>query len=222
MRLLDVAKTLGTEGGGGARFPREADSRACAVLVTVEDVCPPHDPVEVVAGAGDGDTYEVEPFAITAELARRVSCSREDDESFLRGVLDAKTDAALGMVLSMRVSDLAAPPVTSVAVARTMVTGEYAGEVVLNVQPEDLPQLVKDKIVQVSKNGREHYTVWGDPVAISDGYAVSFWSGPIAVGLSSIEIEEGRDLTGNRIVLKGNRLAAIVTDPCALVALDLS
>lgn len=228
MRLLDVAKVI----NGDTHFPMEGDSRPCGVDITLDEACTEGEVTgeSVVTGSETpADTYTFRPFGIVAELARRVSCHREDDSDWLKKQTKDATEQAVGRALVVQpylgaevwVGAAGVTQAADVTAARTAWTNTHVGVPILHVAPENLPALVADDIVKVTDNGAATYTIWGDPVVVNAGYTgfPSFWTGAITIYLSSIQNtdELWRDLRGNRVTVRAHRVAAVDTPPCSIV-----
>lgn len=217
MRLLDVALVVPTDG----HFPRGGDPRHLNVDVSLMDVCDDESAQVVVSSVG-AETYLSDPFAIVVDLQRSVTCARPDDDSFLVDALKDATDRALGRALvaseALYLSSDAETAVDVVA-ARTAWFAGRVGSPILHVAPEDLPQLIKDDVVKVYEKGTEHYTVWGEPVVVNEGYVGvdPFWTGPITIHLSSARAEVLPNPRGNFVQLGGDRQAAFLLSPLDIV-----
>lgn len=226
MRLLDVATVVTTD----SHFPTEGDSRACAVDIVLQEVCVT-DPTGgiVVDATGDGDSYRFEPFGIIGTFTRRVACARDDDKSWFENAVKDATERALGRALVTKPYDeaevwlggAAVTETAGVAAARAAWRDHHVGPMILHVAPSDLPGLVDGDVVKVSDDGKKHFTVWGDPVVVNDGYEKfpAFWTGEITIHLSSVQSDAmvWREIRANRMSYQFNRVATIDTPPCAIV-----
>lgn len=220
MRLLDVALVVPTDG----HFPRGGDPRHLNVDVLLEDVCEDDSTTNVVVGSSVG-TFVSEPFAIVAELQRSVSCQRPDDSDFLDATLKDVTDRAVGKALASSEDLLGSASVESAAdvvAARTAWFASRVGVPILHVAPEDLPQMIKDDVVKVYEKGSEHYTVWGEPVVVNEGYVGvnPFWTGPIEIHLSSVRAEALVNPRGNFSQVLADRQAVILLSPEDIVSVS--
>lgn len=232
MRLLDVATVI----TGDQHFPVEIDWRECAVDVVLLEACPGGEPTgaPVISGSDTLEDLDVSrPFGILATLDRRVSCHREDDDKWLAQQLSDATEQAAGRALVVQpypeagvwIGSAAAGQAADVIAARTLWSQGHVGvpgEVpILHVAPEGLPALITADVVQVSTDGEKAYTVWGDPVVVNAGYSgfPAFWSGPLDIYLSTVRYEDElwRDVRGNLVSIRANRLMQINASPCGFV-----
>jgi hypothetical protein len=126
--------------------------------------------------------------------------------------------------------DLADANATAAAVSegRRRFFGKTFGiKPILHVNPTNAIALKKAGVVELDPVNGEDRTAWGDPVVMSNGYydipdltAVpsTFWTGPLDITLSEIKPEDVvRAARRNQVLFQASMLAAIDTDPCAMV-----
>lgn len=221
MRLLDVATVVTTDD----HFPSGGDPRDCNVKVTLDEIC--EDVTGIVVDSAEADVYRFQPFGITADLFRPVTCQRDDDLNYINKAMTDVTDRAVGLAL---VVPLPSNPTawighTEVAEAAGAIAGRslwlktHVGSPILHAAPSDLPGLADAGLVKVGDQGKEHYTVWGDPVVLNESYEgfPSFWTGALTIYLSTVRTEQLFNARGNYGNTLALRHATIDLGTCGIV-----
>jgi hypothetical protein len=232
MRLLEAANV--EESGGNWGLGWNEQDRHCGLHVYLGDVCVPEDTSTDVIGsaASESESYRVSPFSVSARLTRSWMCALPDDERWLGAAVLEATEMAVGRALVTEAVDgsvnwIGAPGVPAVggtpadvAVGRQrwFEANGGRGDPLLHVGIKNLPGLAKEFIVM--RDNGELVSIWGDPVVVSPGYGdlpLAFWTGPVEIRLSPVDVAEEFAARHNLGVVLGARFAAVNLSPCMMV-----
>ena len=187
------------------------------------------------------------PFGIVADFTRTVRAARDDDQQWLEQALrdGAEIPVSRGLLVRQGVGDVwigneqvreVPAPNTgdmtavarAVAEARRLFFSNTLGiEPILHVHPDSAILLKKAGVVELDPANGEDRTAWGDQVVISSGYydipdlsrvPLAFFTGPIEITLSPVLAETLiRNVRMNKVMHQATMVAAIDTEPCAMV-----
>ena len=250
MKLLDAAE-VNTRAPGNWERGEDVDARECGTTIWLEH-CDPAAGGNVI---GDRDDlaqevcpYYAETFGISASITRNSRMMNEDDASWLERVLKENSEIAVARSLLVRqgasdvwlghedVGSVANPglgdPVAfgdAVNAARKLYFQRAVPPPLMHVAPGAATRLKSAGVIDVDPKSGEAYSIWGDPVVISEGYydvdglsnvPPVFFTAPITITMSAVNQEdttwEARNRT-NQHMLQVTRLARVETPPCAMV-----
>lgn len=237
MFLTEAAKV--ERGDGDWMLGYEAEYRDCSLQASVVDnLC--EDPIDeshlIQTSSGRTDPYRVGVFGIATVFKRSLWCAKSDDEDWLRGATKAVEEQAAGRAMTMQMSGGANNWIGDPGCGYQAVTGTKEDVVdkalalwhtanigdpppLLHSSYELVRKLVEANIILRDNGAGKLTTIWGNEVVVSPGYPEDtlFWSGPITIKFSTIQVDTLIAARQNDSVVRGDSYGAVDFAPCSIV-----